>query len=80
MNDFLLTHQHHAEECGATFAAWHGFDSPLRGVSAPSTCLTGDHRIWWWVRAHDEAEALDQLPDYVAQRTDAVRVRAVDIP
>ena len=80
MNDFLLSHRHQAEECDAIFAAWHGFDSPLRGVSAPSTCLAGDHRIWWWVRANDEGGALAQLPEYVALRTDAVRVRAVAIP
>jgi hypothetical protein len=80
MNDFLLTHQHRPDECDAACAAWHGFDSPLRGIPAPSTCLAGDHRIWWWVRAGDEAEALAQLPDYVAARSDAVRVRAVEIP
>lgn len=80
MNNFLLNHHHQPGECEATFAAWHGFDSPLRGGSAPSTCLAGGHRIWWWVRARDEDEALAQLPGYVAERTDAVRVRAVEIP
>ena len=80
MNDFLLHHQHEPGECEASFAAWHGFESPLRGVTAPSTCLAGDHRIWWSVSARDEGEALKQLPAYVAARTDAVRVRPVEIP
>jgi hypothetical protein len=80
MKDFLLQHQHEPTECEASFAAWHGFDSPLRGVSAPSTCLAGHHEIWWWVRASDGAGALAQLPAYVAERTRAVRVRPVEIP
>ena len=80
MNDFFLNHQHQPAECEASFAAWHGFESPLRGNPAPSTCLAGDHRIWWRVRARDEAEALEQLPAYVAARTEAVRVRPVEIP
>ena len=29
--DFLLHHRHAPEECGASFAAWRGFPSPLRG-------------------------------------------------
>jgi hypothetical protein len=80
MTNFLLTHKHEPAECEASFAAWHGFDSPLRGNPAPSTCLSGDHRIWWWVKAGDESEALAQLPDYVAERTEATRVRPVEIP
>jgi hypothetical protein len=80
MNNFLLTHKHQPGECEATFAAWHGFESPLRGIPAPSTCLAGNHRIWWWVEAADESDALAQLPDYVAERTEATRVRPVEIP
>jgi len=80
MNDFLLQHQHEPGECEASFAAWRDFDSPLRGSSAPSTCLAGDHRIWWWVRAPHRAGALAQLPAYVAERTHAVHVRPVPIP
>jgi hypothetical protein len=80
MKDFLLQHQHEPGECEASFAAWHGFDSPLRGVPAPSTCLVGDHRVWWSVRARDQAAALTQLPAYVADRTHAVEVRPVEIP
>lgn len=80
MTDFLLHHQHEPGECEASFAAWHGFESPLRGSAAPSTCLAGDHQIWWFVQAGGEAEALAQLPRYLAERTEAVRVRAVEIP
>src|SRR3954449_3245731 len=36
---FLLHHQHAPAECAAAFAAWPGFDSPLRGEAAASTCL-----------------------------------------
>jgi hypothetical protein len=80
MKNFLLQHQHEPGECEASFAAWHGFDSPLRGVSAPSTCLEGDHRIWWCVRAQDRADALGRLPAYVAERTQVVQVRPIEIP
>jgi hypothetical protein len=80
MTTFLLHHQHEPGECDATFAAWHGFDSPLRGRPAPSTCLAGGHRIWWRVEARDEAEALAHLPPYLVERTYAVSVRPVDIP
>ena len=40
---FLLQHSHDAHECAAAFAAWQGFDSPLRHRRAPSTCLAGGH-------------------------------------
>jgi hypothetical protein len=80
MATFLLQHQHEPGECGASFAAWHGFDSPLRGRPASSTCLSGGHQIWWRVAADDEAEALAQLPPYLAERTEAITVRPVDIP
>ena len=51
MSDFLLQHHHDPSECESAFAAWRSFDSPLRGSSAPSTCLAGGHRIWWLVEA-----------------------------
>ena len=37
---FLLHHRHVPAECAAAFAAWTGFESPLRHESAASTCLT----------------------------------------
>ena len=80
MPNFLLEHQHSPEECETAFAAWLSFDSPLRGHSAPSTCLAGGHRIWWTVEASDEDDALAQLPDYLASRTEVIRVRDVVVP
>jgi hypothetical protein len=77
---YVLHHQHEPVECPAAYAAWHGFDSPLRRHSAPSTCLTGGHAIWWQVEAADAAAALALLPRFVAARTRAFPVRDVGIP
>jgi hypothetical protein len=77
---FLLTHRHEPGECRFAFAAWHGFDSPLRHGTALSTCERGGHALWWIVEAQTPAEALGQLPAFVAQRTEAVRVSEVTIP
>jgi hypothetical protein len=62
------------------FAAWQGFDSPLRRHAAPSTCLSGGHAIWWCVDAADHAAALALLPRYVAERTTPIEVRDIEIP
>jgi hypothetical protein len=80
MPSFLLDHQHQPEECKAAFAAWRGYASPLRHGRVPSTCLTGGHRVWWRVEAGNSSEALALLPPFVAQRTDAVLVREIEIP
>lgn len=80
MTQFLLQHRHDPAECEASFAAWQGFESPLRHGTTISTCLAGGHRLWWCVEAPDEAAALAHLPAYLAERTEAVRVRAVAIP
>jgi hypothetical protein len=77
---FLLHHEHEAHECEATFAAWKGFQSPLRHRSAPSSCLAGGHGLWWQVEAPDSRAALSLLPRFVAQRTESIRVREVQIP
>ena len=77
---FLLSHQHAAAECAAAFAAWRGFDSPLRGCTVASTCRDGGHALWWRVEAASAQAALAQLPPYVAHRTEAVRIRDVQIP
>ena len=77
---YVLHHQHEPSECPAAYAAWHGFDSPLRRHPAPSTCLTGGHAIWWQVEARDAAAALALLPGFVAGRTRAILVRDVGIP
>jgi hypothetical protein len=80
MSHFLLSHQHQPSECGAAFAAWHGFDSPLRHRAALCTCLAGGHELWWYVEAASGPAALALLPEYVAGRTEAIEVRRFDIP
>ena len=77
---FLLQHKHEPRECAAAFAAWTGFDIPLRHQPAASTCLAGGHALWWRVRADDIAAALSLLPRFVAVRTAAVEVREIEIP
>ena len=77
---FLLNHQHQPQDCAAAFAAWQGFDSPLRHGHVPSSCLVGGHGLWWQVNAPDRAGALALLPRFVAERTTAVVVRDVEIP
>jgi hypothetical protein len=77
---FVLYHRHAPAECPAAFAAWLGFDSPLRGEAAASTCLQGGHTLWWRVEAADRQAALALLPPYVAVRTEAIQVRDVPIP
>jgi hypothetical protein len=77
---FLLSHQHPADECPYAFAAWRGFDSPLRHRLALSSCMQGGHALWWVVDADTEQEALGQLPEYVSRRSEVIRVRSVPIP
>jgi hypothetical protein len=77
---FLLAHRHEPRECAAAFAAWQGFDSPLRHGRASSSCLTGGHGVWWRVEAPDADGALALLPHFVAKRTTAIEVRDVEIP
>jgi hypothetical protein len=80
MTRFMLSHRHLPEECPTAFAAWHGFDSPLRHQPALASCQQGGHALWWTVEAPSEPEALAQLPPYVAERTDANQVSEVSIP
>ncbi len=77
---FLLHHQHAAAECAAAFAAWTGFDSPLRHRPAASTCLAGGHALWWRVEAPSDEAALALLPRYLRHRTTVTGVRDVEIP
>jgi hypothetical protein len=76
----MLCHRHEAAECGIAFAAWKGFDSPLRGTGVTSSCRDGDHELWWTVEADDAPAALAQLPPFVAARAEAIRVNEVTIP
>lgn len=80
MPTFLLCHRHAPEECRFAFAAWRGYDSPLRHARALSSCLSGDHALWWVVSAGDAAAALDQLPAFVSRRAEAIAVSEVPIP
>ena len=77
---FVLSHQHSSAECRHAFAAWYGFDSPLRHRPTLGACLLGEHRLFWTVRAMDTHTALELLPAFVAERTDALEVREVFIP
>ena len=80
MPRFVLHHRHEADECGVVFASFHGHDSPLRRQPTLTSCRSGGHAIWWTVDAGCEAEALALLPPYVAERTSAACVSAVEIP
>ena len=80
MARFMLSHQHQPEECRVVFAAWRGFDSPLRHHSTLGSCSDGGHSLWWTVAADDAEAALAQLPPYVAERTTVSEVREVPIP
>jgi hypothetical protein len=77
---FILSHRHAPGECAAAYAAWHGFDSPLRHHATISSCVEGGHAIWWTVSAESGDAALALLPPFVAERTTSVRVREVQIP
>ncbi|MGH2726863.1 MAG: hypothetical protein ACRDKS_07780 [Actinomycetota bacterium] len=79
MRRYVLMHQHRTHECKAAFAAWLGFDSPLRRRPALASCVEGG-RVWWTVEAPDEASAYAQLPPFVAERTELLELRAVEIP
>jgi hypothetical protein len=80
MPRFMLQHVHTARECGAVFASFKAFESPLRHELAVGSCHFGTHRIWWQVEATSGHEALAQLPRYVAERTIAVRVDDIQTP
>lgn len=80
MPKFILHHTHDPDDCAASFAAWHGFDSSLRHRAASSTCLAGGHCLLWRVDVPGADDALALLPPFVAARTAVVEVRDVQIP
>ena len=80
MTRYLLQHSHTPRECGVVFAAFKGFDSPLRGEATLASCRSGGHSIWWTVDAKSEGAALHLLPAYVAERTTVSTVEEVEIP
>ena len=80
MSCYLLHHCHEPDECGVVFAAFRGYQSPLRHRATLASCRSVGHAIWWTVQADSENDALALLPFYVAERTTATRVSEVDIP
>jgi hypothetical protein len=80
MPRYMLQHRHEPRECGVVFAAFKGYESPLRHRPTLASCGTGGHAIWWTVDAATAEEALALLPFYVAERTTATRVSDVQIP
>ena len=80
MARFLLEHTHTALECGAVFASFKAFQTPLRHRATAGSCDFGGHRIWWQVEAETADDALAQLPQYVAKRTSAIEIRDLQIP
>jgi hypothetical protein len=80
MARFMLSHRHSEGECAVAFAAWRGFESPLRRHPTLGSCVEGGHGLWWTVEALSAERALAQLPPYVADRTEASEVSEVAIP
>jgi hypothetical protein len=80
MTRYMLSHRHLPEECRTAFAAWHGFDSPLRHQPALASCEQGGHELWWTVESAGAEAALALLPAFVADRTEVNEVREVPIP
>jgi hypothetical protein len=76
----MLSHRHDPAECRVVFAAWRGFESPLRHLPTLASCAEGGHAMWWTVDAEHAEGALSQLPPYVAERTEATKVSEVQIP
>ena len=80
MPSYVLHHEHQPHECGAAFAAFRGFRSPLRHRTTLASCGSSGHSIWWTVDAPREEDALALLPYFVATRTTATAVTEVEIP
>ena len=80
MAQFVLSHRHEASACRIAYAAWNGFDSPLRRGNAVASCASGGHHMFWTVEAASAEEALALLPPYVAERCEANEVKDVPIP
>jgi hypothetical protein len=83
---FVLSHRHAPGECRVAFAAWKGFESPLRHSSALASCArqpvtdAGEHLLIWTIEAEDQAHALALLPPWLAERTEVRLVGEVAIP
>jgi hypothetical protein len=77
---YLLHHCHEAGQCGVAYAAFKGEPTPLRHGTAVASCLAGGHEMWWVVEAGSPAEALAQLPHFLATRATATPITEVQIP
>jgi hypothetical protein len=77
---FVLRHRHLPGDCRAAFAAWNGFDSPLRRRRGLASCASGGHSLYWTVEASSAREALALLPPFLAARADVEEVCEVAIP
>ena len=80
MPRYMLEHSHEARSCATAYAAWSGYDSPLRRRRTVATCAVGGHRIFWLVQASDADSAVRQLPEWLAERTVVSEVSEVTIP
>ena len=80
MSRYLLHHRHESHECGVAFAAFRGFESPLRHQATLASCRSGGHSIWWTVEASNRDDALTLLPFFIAERTTVTPVGEVQIP
>jgi hypothetical protein len=80
---YLLLHTHGRDDCSIAFAAWRGYESPLRHERAAASCsnsTSSEHRIWWELEATSGDQALAQLPPWVAERTEVNQIDEVTIP
>lgn len=84
MPRYLLVHTHQPDECAIAFAAWRGFESPLRHELATASCSANDgssaHRIWWELEADTPDRALEAVPPWIAERTEVSEIDEVAIP
>jgi hypothetical protein len=76
----MLCHRHTPAECRAAFAAWNGFDSPLRRGHGLASCASGGHSLYWTVEATTANDALALLPPFLAARAEVEEVSEVAIP
>ena len=80
VSKFIIHHLHEPSECGAVFASFQGFVSPLRRRSATASCDYGGHEIWWLVEAESASAALRLVPAFIASRSVIAQVERVHIP
>ncbi len=80
----VLNHRHAPDQCGVAFAAWRGFESPLRHSQALGSCVSpatdAEHLLTWTVEAASIDAAVALLPPWLAERTEVRLVGEVSIP